>query len=47
MWRRGVVVITTAQPLSTNPDSAEVQTLLAACWRFALVNISDNGHGWK
>ena len=23
--------------------SAQVQTLLAACWRFAMVRISDNG----
>ena len=33
--------------LSLNSGSAQVQTLLAACWRFAMVRISDNGPGWK
>ena len=48
-WCRGVVVITAAQIHSTKPnsDSAQVQTLLAACRRFAMVRISDNGPGWK
>ena len=32
---------------SLNSDSAQVQTLLAACQRFAMVRISDNGPGWK
>ena len=33
--------------LSLNSGSAEVQTLLAACRRFATVRISDNGPGLK
>ena len=33
--------------LSLNPGSAQVQTLLAACWRFAMVRIYGNGPGWK
>ena len=33
--------------LSLNSDSAQVQTLLTACWRFAMVRISDNGPCWK
>ena len=33
--------------LSLNSNSAQVQTLLAACRRFAMVRISDNGPGWK
>ena len=33
--------------LSLNSGSAQVQTLLAACQRFAMVRISDNGPGWK
>ena len=33
--------------LSLNSGSAQVQTLLAACRRFAMVRISDNGPGWK
>ena len=42
-WRRGVLVITTAQLYSTslNWGSAQVQILLAACWRFEMVRISD------
>ena len=27
--------------------SAQVQILLAACWRFEMVKISDNGPDWK
>ena len=48
-WRRGVVVITTAQLHSTKPklSSEQVQTLFAACRRFAMVRISDNGPDWK
>ena len=30
-----------------NSSSAQVQTLLVACRRFAMVRISDNGPGWK
>ena len=33
--------------LSLNSGSAQVQTLLAACRRYAMVRISDNGPGWK
>ena len=32
---------------SLDSDSAQVQTLFAACRRFAMVRISDNGPGWK
>ena len=31
---------------SINSDSAQVQTLLATCRRFAMVRISDNDPGW-
>ena len=40
LMRCGVVVISTA-------CSAQVQILLTACRRFAMVRISDNGLGWK
>ena len=48
LWRRGVVLITTAQlhltkPELIKPGSAQVQTLLAACPRFAMARISGNG----
>ena len=33
--------------LSLNSGSAQVQTLLAACQRFAMVRISYNDLGWK
>ena len=33
--------------ISLNSGSARVQTLLAACRRFAMVRISDSGLGWK
>ena len=32
---------------SMDSGSAEVQILLAACQRFAMVRISDNGPGWE
>ena len=32
---------------SLDSDSAQVQILFAACRRFAMVRISDNGPGWK
>ena len=32
---------------SLNLGSAQVQTLLAACRRFAIVRISESGPGWK
>ena len=32
---------------SLNSGSAQAQILLRACWRFAMVRISDNGSGWK
>ena len=32
---------------SLNSGSVQVQILLAACQRFAVVRISDNGPGWK
>ena len=32
---------------SLNSRSAQVQILLAACRRFAMVRLSDNGPGWK
>ena len=46
--RHGVVVMTTDNftRQSLNSGSAQVQILLAACRRFAMM-ISDNGHGWK
>ena len=43
----GVVVITTAQLHSTKPGSAQVQILLAARRRFAMVRISNNCPDWK
>ena len=49
MWRRGVVVITTAQLHSTKPElrfcagSNPARGML----RFAMVRISDSGPGWK
>ena len=33
--------------LSLNLGSAQVQTLVTACRRFAMVMISDNDPGWK
>ena len=33
--------------LSLNSGSAQVQNLLAACQRFTMVRIPDNGPGWK
>ena len=33
--------------LSLNSGSAQVQTLLAACRKFEMVRISDNGPDWK
>ena len=33
--------------LSLNSGSAQVQNLLVAYWRFAMVTISYNGPGWK
>ena len=33
--------------LSLNSGSTKVQTLLTACQRFAMVKISDNGHGYN
>ena len=33
--------------LSLNSGSAQVQTLLVACRRFAMVRIPGNGLGWK
>ena len=46
-WGHGVVVITTGELHSTKPElrfcAAQAQTLLAACRRFAIVRISDNG----
>ena len=33
--------------LSLNSGSAQVQILLAACRRFTMARISDNGPGWK
>ena len=33
--------------LSLNSGSAQVQTLFATCWRFAMLRISGNGPGWK
>ena len=32
---------------SLNSGSAQTQILLAACWKFAMVRIFDNGPGWK
>ena len=53
LWRHGVVVINTAVyqynfiQLGLNSGSAQVQILLAACRRFAMVRISGNGPDWK
>ena len=50
LWHRCVVVITTAQLHSTKvkkSGSPQVQTLLAVCRWFAVVRISDDGHGWE
>ena len=33
--------------LSLNLGSVQVQVLLVACWRFAMLKISDNGPDWK
>ena len=47
-WPRGAVLIATAQLHSARPELRFcVESLLAACWRFAMVRISDNGPGWK
>ena len=49
IWHRGVVVMTTAQLHSTKPELrfCAGSNLLAACRRFEMVRISDNGPGWK
>ena len=49
LWRRGVVVITTAQLHSTKPELrfCAGSNPTRACWRFAMVRISDSGPGWK
>ena len=49
LWRRGVVVITTAQLHSTKPELRFCTGLnpARACRRFAMVRISDNDPGWK
>ena len=43
-WHRGVMVITTVQLHSEHPesDSAQVQILLAACRRLAMLRVADN-----
>ena len=33
--------------LSLNSGSAQVQALFAACWRLAMVRITDCGPGWN
>ena len=33
--------------LSLKSGSVQAQILFAACWRFAMVSISDNGLRWK
>ena len=45
IWRRVVVVTTTAQLHSTKPGLrfCTGSTMLAVCWRFAMVRISYNG----
>ena len=47
LWRHGVVVITAAQLhlIKLNSGSAQAQALLAACRRFAMVRVSDDGPG--
>ena len=49
--RLGVVDITTAQLHSTKPElmfcGGSAQILHAACRRFAMMRIFDNGPGWK
>ena len=48
MWRHGVVAIATAQLHSTKKSgSVQVQIMLTACRRFAMVRISGNGPVWK
>ena len=46
-WHHGVVVNTIAQLHSIKSGSAMVQILLTECWRFAIMRISESGHGWK
>ena len=48
LWCRGVVVMTATNviQLSLISGCLEVQTLLAAYWRFAMVRISNNSPGW-
>ena len=46
-WCSGYHYGTTSFNLSLNSGSAQVQILLVACQRFAMVRISDNGPGWK
>lgn len=46
-WHHGVVVNTIVQLHSTKSGSALVQILLTECWRFAIMRISESGHGWK
>ena len=49
MWCRGIVVITTSQYHSINPELrfCAGSNLLVACQRFAMERISDSGPGWK
>ena len=46
-YYRDAVVITTAKKLKPKLNSAEVQTLLAACWKFATMRATDNGPGFQ
>ena len=39
--------LTSWPQLSLNSGSAQTETLLAACRRFVMVRISNNGPGWK
>ena len=48
MWLHGPVVITTVHFIlqSLNSESVQVQILLVACRRFAMVRISGKDPGW-
>ena len=46
-WWKWLSLLHNFIPLSFNSGPVQVQILLAACHRFAMVRISDNGCGWK
>ena len=46
-WCSGFHYCTTSFQQSLNSDSAQVQTLFAACQRFAMARSVDNGSSWR